>query len=277
MSNTTTKVLAGCGVGCLLVTVVLVGVGWMGYRWARLAAEAVETAGRTENELEEMYGRARDFQPPTDEWAPADRLDAFLAVRQSLAPQRMALSEAIGELAVTDREGGVVDGLRAARAGVRLAPRTLEFASARNRALLDEAMGLGEYTWFYWLTYYAWLGHSADDSLLHDIMAERADSQGGVEMHFDAGLEPDRISWRLRRDIRAMLRTLETEIASDPEQTWLRELVSAELEALEVDQARVPWQDGLPDALASGLEPYRERLEESYSPATNPFELLELD
>ena len=26
-----------------------------------------------------------------------------------------------------------------------------------------------------------------------------------------------------------------------------------------------------------GLDPYRDRLEESYSPATNPFELLELD
>ena len=39
MSNTTTKVLAGCGVGCLLITVALVGLGWMGYRWARTAAE----------------------------------------------------------------------------------------------------------------------------------------------------------------------------------------------------------------------------------------------
>jgi hypothetical protein len=277
VSNTTTKVLAGCGVGCLLATVVLVGVGWMGFRWARLAAEAVETAGRTENELEERYGTVRDFHPPAEVWAPADRLDVFLAVRRSLAPQRAALSEAIGALAVTEGEGGVVGGLRAARAGVRLAPRTLEFASARNQALLDADMGLGEYTWLYWLTYHAFLGRPADDSLLHDIMAERAESQDGLEMHFDAGLEPERISWRLRRDIRAMLRTLVTEIASDPERSSLRDLVSAELELLDADQARVPWQDGMPDELAIGLEPYRDSLEESYSPATNPFELLEFD
>jgi hypothetical protein len=277
VSKTTTKVLAGCGVGCLLATVVLVGVGWMGYRWARMAAEAVEAAGRTENQLEEQYGKVRNFHPPADGWVPADRLEAFLVVRDSLAPERAALSEAITALAATDSEGGMVSGLRAARAGVRLAPRTLEFASARNQALLDVRMGLGEYTWSYWLIYYAWLGHSADDSLLHEFMAERAGSHDGVEMHFGDGMEPERITWRLRRDIRAMLRTLEGEIESDPERSSLWELVSAELAALETDQARVPWQDGLPEALATGLEPYRDRLEESYSPATNPFELLELD
>jgi hypothetical protein len=277
VSKATTKVLAGCGVGCLLATVVLVGVGWMGYRWARLAAEAVDTAGRTENQLEERYGKVRDFHPPTDVWVPADRLETFLAIRESLAPQRARLSEAIGALAVTDTEGGVVGGLRAARAGVRLAPRTLEFASARNQALLDADMGLGEYTWYYWLTFYAWLGHRADESLLHDIMKERADSPGGVEMHIGGGVEPERLTWRLRRDIRAMLRTLEAEIASDPERAAESQLVSQELKLLEAEQARVPWQDGLPEALARGLEPCRERLEESYSPATNPFELLEFD
>ena len=277
MSKTTTKVLAGCGVGCLLVTVVLVGVGWMGYRWARLAAEAVETAGRTEHQLEEQYGKVRSFHPPADGWVSADRLEAFLAVRDSVAPQRAALSEAISGLVATLGEGGLVSGLQAARAGLRLAPPTFDFASTRNQALLDAEMGLGEYTWLYWLTYYAWLGHSADDSLLHDFMGERAGSHDGIEMHFGDEMDPERITWRLRRDIRAMLRTLEAEIESDPERSSLRELVSAELAALEADQARVPWQNGLPEALAVGLEPYRDRLEESYSPATNPFELLEFD
>jgi len=277
LSKTTTKVLAGCGVGCLLVTVVMIGVGWMGYRWARMAAEAVESAGRTEAELEERYGKVREYRPPVDEWLPADRLAAFLEIRDALAPQRAALSEAVGAFAPSDGESGMVGGLRAARAGVGMAPVILEFTNARNQALLDRDMGLGEYTWYYWLTYHAWLGHPADDSLLHDIMAERSSSPGGVEMHFGDGMEPERMTWRLRRDVRAMLRTLEAEIASDPERASLRELVSEELTALEADPARVPWQDGLPESLAVALEPHRTHLEESYSPATNPFELLELD
>ena len=49
------------------------------------------------------------------------------------------------------------------------------------------------------------------------------------------------------------------------------------LKALEANPARIPWEDGLPEEFAVGLEPYRERLEATYSPATNPFELLELD
>lgn len=277
MSKTTTKVLAGCGVGCLLATVLLVGVGWMGYRWARMAAEAVESASRTEAELEERFGKVRDYQPPADVWIPAARLEVFLEVRDALTPQRTALSEAIGAFAPAEGEGGMVGGLKTVRAGASMAPRTLEFTSARNQALLGMEMGLGEYTWFYWLVYHAWLGHPADDSLLHDIMTKRSEYQGGVEMHFGGGMEPERITWRLRRDIRAMLRTLEAEIASDSERASLWGLVSAELAALEADQARVPWQDGLPDSLAVELEPYRNRLESSYSPATNPFELIELD
>ena len=90
-------------------------------------------------------------------------------------------------------------------------------------------------------------------------------------------MEPEHIRWGLRRDIRAMLRSLEAELASDPERSSVWELVSAELTLLETDQTRVPWQDGLPESLAVELEPHRNRLENSYSPATNPFELIELD
>ena len=90
-------------------------------------------------------------------------------------------------------------------------------------------------------------------------------------------MEPERITWRLRRDVTAMLLNLEEDLDTDSEPSGLPELVAAELEALEADPARIPWEDGLPEELAVGLEPYRERLASTYSPATNPFELLELD
>ena len=112
---------------------------------------------------------------------------------------------------------------------------------------------------------------------MHDIMAERATSDGSVQMQFGGGMEPERITWRLRRDITAMLRNLEEDLAADSEPSGLRELVSVELKTLEANPARIPWEDGLPEEFAVGLEPYRERLEATYSPASNPFELLELD
>jgi hypothetical protein len=277
MSKTSSKVLTGCGIGCLLAIVLVVGFGWMGYRWARLAADAVESVGQSEARLEERFGPVRDFRPPVDGRIPADRMEAFLVVRESLAAQRTALEEAISGLAPGEGEGGMTGGLRAARAGTQIAPRALDFSRARNEALLSAGMGFGEYTWIYWLTYDAWLGNPADASTLHDLMAERSTSDGSVQVHFGGAMEPERVTWRLRRNITAMLRNLDEDLAADSEPSGLRELVTAELEALEADPARIPWEDGLPEEFAVDLESYRDRLEATYSPATNPFELLELD
>ncbi len=277
MSTTTSKVLTGCGIGCLLAIVLIVGFGWMGYRWARLAADAVESVGQTEARLEERFGPVRGFRPPVDGRIPADRLEAFLMVRESLTAQRTELEEAIAGLTPGEGESGMTGGLRAARAGAQMAPRALGFSRARNESMLSADMGFGEYTWIYWLTYDAWLGNPADASTLHDVMAERSTSDGSIQFHFGGGMEPERIAWRLRRDVTAMLRNLDEDLAADSDLSGLKELVKAELQELEADPARIPWEDGLPEEFAVGLEPYRTRLEATYSPATNPFELLELD
>lgn len=275
MSNTTTKVLAGCGVGCLLVMLVLGGLGWMSYRWARTAAEVVEAAERAERRLDEEYGSTRDFLPPNDGRVSDPRMEKFLAVREATMPERQALAESIEALVPTEGEGRTAAGFRAARAGISMAPRMLEFARARNEALLEAGMGQGEYAWIYWLSYHAWLGHPAGESLLDDIMEMRSESDGAVQMHID-GFGTDEAMRQLRRDIRAMLRNLEQGLTGRSEASDLHELVVAELAAMDEDPHRMPWEEGLPEALAGGLEPYRERLESSYSPATNPFELLEL-
>ena len=277
MSTTSSKVLTGCGIGCLLAIVLVVGFGWMGYRWVQLAADAVESAGQSEARLEERFGPVRDYRPPIDAHIPVDRMEAFLVVRDSLATPRAALEDAILGLAPGEGEGGMTGGLRTARAGARMAPRALDFARARNESLLSVGMGFGEYTWIYWLTYDAWLGNPADASTLHDIMVERTTFDGSVQFHFGGGMEPERITWRLRRDVTAMLQNLDEDLAADSELSGMRELVNAELKAIEADPGRIPWEDGLPEEFAVGLEPYRERLEATYSPATNPFELLELD
>ena len=277
MSKTTSKVLTGCGIGCLLAIVVVVGLGWMGYRWTQLAVDAMESAGQSEALLEETFGPARDFRPPVDGRIPVDRMEVFLEVREGLAAPREELAEAIFGLVPGEGGGGMTGGLRIARAGAVMGPRALSLARARNEALLSAGMGFGEYMWIYWLTYDAWLGNPADASTLHELMAERSTSDGSVQFHFGGGMEPERITWRLRRDIAAMLRNLDEDLAADSEPSGLRELVIAELEALEADPARVPWEDGLPEEFAVGLEPYRDRLEATYSPATNPFELLELN
>jgi hypothetical protein len=111
---------------------------------------------------------------------------------------------------------------------------------------------------------------------LDDIMEARTESDGSMHMHID-GMDTEHMERQLRRDLEAMLRNLEVEIAADPERAELMELVVSELAAIDADSGRMPWEEGLPEAFVDGLEPYRARFEESYSPATNPFELLQLD
>ena len=277
MSKTRSKVLTGCGIGCLLAIVVMVGLGWMGYRWARLAAEAADSALQSEALLEERFGAVRDFRPPTDGRIPADRIEVFLEVREGMAAHREGLTGAISAFAPGEGDGRVAGGLQIARAGAVIGPRSLDLARARNEALLSAGMGLGEYVWIYWLTYDAWLGNPADASTLHEFMAQRSASDGSLQIYIGGGMEPERIARRLRADVAAMLRNLDEDLAAGNSSSGLRELVAAELQALEADPARVPWEDGLPEEFAVGLEPYRERFDATYSPATNPFELLELD
>ena len=277
MASTTSKVLTGCGIGCLLVIIMGVGVSFMGYRWVKDTTEAVEEAGRIERELEERYGEARAFVPAAGPGVPSDRMEVFLAVRDALTGPREELTAAVGGLAAGESDSGIASGIRTARAGISLGPRILEFAGGRNQALLDAGMGVGEYTWIYWFTYYAWLGHPADDSALHEVVESHNSGDGSVQIHIDGGMEPERITWRLRRDVTAMLRNLQAELESDPAQADLLAAVMAEMAELGADPGRVPWQSDLPEAFAVGLEPYRERLEATYSKATNPFELVEFE
>jgi hypothetical protein len=52
-----------------------------------------------------------------------------------------------------------------------------------------------------------------------------------------------------------------------------RQTLATEIRALERDPYRLPWQNGLPPTLAESLEPYRSRLEASYSALANHLEL----
>ena len=277
MTSTTSKVLTGCGIGCLLLIMLAVGMSFMGYKWVKETTEAVEEAGRIERELEDAYGPARAFVPAPGPGVPDDRMEVFLAVREAMTERRNELETAVASLAAAAEGGGAASGLRAARAGVSLAPLVFEFANARNSALLDVGMGMGEYTWIYWFTYFAWLGHPADDSELHEFMNSQAAGEGAVQIHVDGGMEPERITWRLRRDVKAMLRNLEQELAADPASDGLLRAIAEEFSKLDADPGRVPWQDGLPEVVTSGLEPYRVRLEATYSSASNPFELMALE
>ena len=252
--------LIGCGLGCgILVLLGVIGTS-VGGLWVFRLFDTFDGAIATRGELEERFGTPEAFVPPSDGAIRADRMETFLAVRESLQPycdrfqgtfgafQRMEEIDERGEPSMREALGVV-------RSALGIAPLLGRFSAARNQELLDAGMGMGEYTYIYVLAYRSWLDKPAED-------------EGGP-------LTSRRLSGRVRNALAEMLRRQRERLAEEQTEGHqeLIDMLEAEIAALEEDRDRVPWQDGLPEHLEAALAPHRERLESLYCPAAQDFEL----
>lgn len=257
--------LIGCGIGCgvvILLGAILIGGGaW----WIKGMVNRFDDATERTDTLVERYGRAEDWTPPARGAIAPERMAVFLAVRDSTAAMRARLDETFSsfeDLERADREGGKPrfgEVLRAIRGGLGIAPLMGEFLAARAGALESAGMGLGEYTYIYALGYFGYLGKNPDSG------------PGNVRFESD---EPDRdVRRRAHRLLLSMLHNQRTLCDSLGVAASWRDSLTAEIAAMEDDRRRVPWQDGLPPAIAESFAPHRERLEAAWSDAGNIFEL----
>ena len=236
--------LLGCGIGCVVIVVVCLGfLGGGIYYFGRLAG-GVDQAVETREVLNERFGKPEDYAPAADGAVPAERLEAFLAVRTSVQPLCRRFDATFGHMDVLSEQKEVTAGelFGAFKSMMGIVPLISEFFQARNQALLDAEMGLGEYTYLYVLVY-----HASPD----------APEPGG------------RPSSRVRGDFLGYLRA-QAEAASSleiPGGAAFRSDLAREIAALEEDEKRIPWQDGLPEAIAASLQPYRRPLDELACPA----------
>ncbi len=263
--------LVGCGLGCaglLAVAVIMIILGLSGLRGTR---RGFETAEATRQNLEEKYGGPGDFIPPADGSIPPERLEIFLAVREATREYRDSIIRFFSGIPMNAGAGREFDSkplgekvgtiLQSLRSGIGMGEDIGHLFEARNRALLDRGMGLGEYTYIYILAYYSWLGHSPGD---------------GPGINTNQSEFMDRSQSRTHRDLIRMLSNQLDSLADagDAEKwdLWRSEL-AGEIEEMKNNEGRVPWKDSVPPKTAESLEPFRDRLEQEYSPITNPFEL----
>jgi hypothetical protein len=117
-----------------------------------------------------------------------------------------------------------------------------EFFRARNDALAEVDMGLGEYTYLYALS----------------------------------GREDRSFSNRVQSDLRRMLDNQRTAIDALDEEAVVefRDLLDREIAALENDPQRLPWQEGLPPQIEASLAPYRDEIEALFCPDAFGLELM---
>ncbi|HPF71891.1 MAG TPA: hypothetical protein PLQ13_14555 [Candidatus Krumholzibacteria bacterium] len=281
MASGARKWLVGCGIGCLMVLLAFGGIGTCGYLGIRKAKERVDRMEAGYADLQAVYGPVSDFRPWPGGAVPADRLEMFLAVRDAMAPARGKLGGNLGTLGGKGDDAGNI--LRKFGAGANVVPSIFTFMEARNTALADHGMGPGEYVYLYTLTYYAWLRHDPEErpEFMRDE-DERSDRHGQftwtVGRHGrdvsgdDEGASGEQPMRELHRLHLAMLENQRQDArAAGADESWLAAL-DAQCERLEADPYALMWTDGLPEVVTASLEPWRDRLEASWSPATNVLE-----
>lgn len=283
-SKTASKWLIGCGIGCgvvVLAVIILVVSGYLFFKNVRQDFRETEDMMKV---LTERYGKIMEFCPDPDGVIKPERIEAFLAVRSAMEPVREEFQKSVNILSSKDREGRGREGsspgvFTKIRTGLGIIPLMAEFIKSRNQALLEKGMGIGEYYYVYVVAFYSWLGKSAADGPPFKITGERDRGRGMVWIRRGETEEErlDYIRSRLHSQLLPMLQNQYAKLTeggapAKAREKWQKEL-AAEIKAMEPDRFRLPWQDGLPKTLKDSLEPFRERLEASYSPLLNPIEM----
>jgi len=284
-SSTASKWLIGCGIGCGVVILLLVFAGVGGYFFVKNMAEGFEETEAITDSLMERYGEIKDFCPDPGGAIMPERLEAFLSVRNSMEPVIETLESSINILSDEERESRFKEEpspgvLTKIKTGFGIIPMIAEFYARRNQALLDAEMGLGEYYYIYVVSYYSWLGKSPEDGLEYNLADEDEEERGVYWRRGRSENLEDRKDDVLKQLHRQILPMLQNQFArltgidiSPIRDPW-REKLAAEIEAMEADRFRLLWQDGLPDVLEASLQPFRGRLEVSYSKVLNSLEMV---
>lgn len=280
-SSSTKKWLIGCGIGCGAVLLIVIILVMGGFFYIRNIVEGFKSSEVLMDTLVEQHGQIQEYSPSPDGEIKPDRLEAFLAVRDAIIPAREELEMSLRILQDRDEEGlseeergGVIKKITT---GFGMISQIADFHKARIQALLDSGMGMGEYYYIYAIVYYSWLEKSVLDG--HDFQI-RGDDEG-----FRFNEWQDEESEEIRRDMtlrwlhRIILPMLKNQYQKMSEsdfrgvsKQW-QEALGAEIEAMESNRYRMVWQDGLPEVTKRSLEPFRQRLDASYSPLTNGVEM----
>ncbi len=254
MASKMPRWLKGCGVGCCVIVVLALVAMSVGAVFFNRILNDVDRATELRAELEKRFDTAENFTPGADGSVTPDRLERFLQVRQALEPLCSRFESSVGRIEEFDASGespGLSD-MFGLLGGAMKFPRLMtDFEGARNAALLDAEMGLGEYTYIYLMAYSAGL-------------AENQQEEENLR-------KP--LSRRVLRNVAGMLERQRVLMAAQEGSIEELALLDNEREALGADNRRRPWSDGLPSAIADSLRPAQAELERLACPLAADFAL----
>jgi hypothetical protein len=281
----------GCGIGCGVVLLLIAIVVVVGYFAIKDTVDILKETEDSHDLLIEQFGDIRDFCPNASGDIPSERIEIFLSVRDSMAS---IIKDMEGKMDSFEDDIRQVEGekpsfsqvLGLVRKGFGAIPQFAEYYTYRNYALLATEMSLGEYTYLYVISYYSWLGKSPGDGPNFSLMGNEARGyQWNLEEEEDDNIEgwgeevieerryqiTRKARWYLLPMLKCQLEALESDALMGS--TDWRNSLRSEIELLESERDRLPWEDGLPQIILKSLEPFRTSLSASYSELLNPLEL----
>jgi len=212
--------------------------------------------------IEEQFGPQEAYVPPASGVPSADRIEVFLAIRRAFAEpcadltqaeKQMQKMETFDEQDEVDRMEVMKEVFSLTKSMMGVGPVLGHFYEIRNQNLLDAGMGLGEFTYIFAVAY--------NDRLL--------DEQEGDQL-----FGPTATNRRVRKALLSMLENQLTVQRPEGGEEVEIEALEAEIAAMQADDRRIPWQDGIPAAITEALAPYRTELDELYCSAMAPLELM---
>jgi len=282
MASTTQKWFIGCGIGCGLIILVGALIGGGLFFAIKDVVKEGESIDESFEAMDAAFGEARHFTPSLDGAIAYDRMEVFLDARDASAESREKMASILYTL--DDDDGGQGDSgiLAKIKAGATLIPATLSFIKDRNEHLLDQGMGVGEYTYIYSLAYFAYLDKDLTDGPSFQMTGDdRDEDDRGFTWKVESG-DDSKVLDKREREIRRHLHYMQLDFlinqisameeAVGVDDGWL-EALRAEKVAMDSASRRLLWEEELPSAIAASFGPFVDRLEESYSPIMNVIEV----
>ncbi len=272
----TPKTGSGCGTGCLSLIIILVLFFAGSYFFIKNRLDSFEKIDESEQKLETVYGSIYDFTPDIDVNYSSQRIKKFIEIRSSIAPEKNELDSALSgmqnEIEEIIGDPSFWDILTIVKSGFELIPDIVRYYMARNDALVENGMGLGEYKYIYYTAYYVILDKSPSDGPKFRLEGEGNDEsdQYGDEVFEKRLVKISSYVNQLAREHLANLRELLG--ITDPENPSLP-LIEKEISRLNSDSTLLPWKAGKPDFITAPFNEFITELNESYSFLINPLEL----
>ena len=212
--------------------------------------------------IEEQFGPQEAYVPPASGVPSADRIEVFLGIRRTFsepcadltqAEKQMQKMDTFDDQDEIDRMEVMKEAFSLTKSMMGVGPVLGHFYETRNQNLLDAGMGLGEFTYIFAVAY--------SDRLLDEPEGEQL-------------FGPTATNRRVRKALLSMFENQLEVLRSEGGEEADVQALEAEIAAMQADDRRIPWQDGIPQAITDALATYRAELDELYCPALAPLELM---